>query len=180
MKSLKPGSNLIKSGILYFVAIVFFLSIGLHPAFAQEKPITNTTDLSEMDWSDDSQEKSGETELSNMDWSDDPKEKTNDSSDLSNMSWQDDDDGTKSSVEEDKAKAVAKELAEEEIAKMESRTHFYGFVLFIGYILGAVLTGYFTRNRKLAVSYPPELLILLHTVWPVEWLFMIFAGKKVR
>ena len=55
-----------------------------------------------------------------------------------------------------------------------------GFLFFSFYILGGILTAYYTRDRKLAVHYPPELLILLHTFWPVEWLFMIFAGKKVR
>lgn len=176
---------------LIFTATIYSISIA--PALVADNAVAvDTTDLSQMDWSDEPAEK--ETDLSQMDWSDEPTV----GSDLSKESWADDPgqgeeqngalsevswedaEGENSGMEDDDSFMRISEEEEKALAGKERRIHIYGFILFIGYILGGILTAYFTRNRKVAVDYPPELLIILHTLWPVEWLFLIFAGKKVR
>ena len=116
-------------------------------------------------------------DLSNMDWSDEPETPAGD--DFSESSWEDEEED-QATLDEDDSFMTMTKAEEDALEGQEKRIHIYGFLLFIGYILGALFTGYFTRNRKLAVDYPPELLIILHTLWPLEWVFMLFAGQKVR
>lgn len=144
---------------------------------AVDNKATQSTDLSDMDWSDEAAPK--ETDLTNQSWDDETSVENKKTGDLSGNSWEDEEGENTGPDNDDSFMKMSKE--EEAAAESrKARIHFFGFFLFIGYILGAILTGYFTRNRKLAVDYPPELLIVLHTFWPLEWLFMIFAGKKVR
>lgn len=174
--------------VILFGAIALMVSV---PAFSQDN-ITKDTDLSQMDWSDGEEKNE---DLSKMDWSDGPDENVDLSKeswedepadkqggaggDLSEMSWEDEEgEGSQDQTQQTMKEMTAQE--EKALDDQERKTHIYGFLMFIGYILGALLTGFYTRNRKLAVEYPPELLMVLHTVWPIEWLFLIFAGKKVR
>lgn len=132
-------------------------------------------DFSQENWADDPKEVG--QDLSNMSWEDDPSETTG--NDLSGMSWEDE---AGENVMEGAAEVfdTVSEFDEKAEALMERNTHIFGFFLFAGYILGGLLTAYFFRNRKLGVDFPPELLIVLHSVWPLQWLFIFFAGKKVR
>ncbi|MCG8333352.1 MAG: hypothetical protein MJE63_02480 [Proteobacteria bacterium] len=155
-----------------FLSLFCFLTVST-PVAADQKT-EDTTDLSQMDWSDDPEEE----DLSQESWADEEGESES-SGELSDMSWEDEE----GEYEDTEAVKTGQGMSQEEELALdirERRIHVTGFLLFVGYIIGAVLTGYFTRNRKLAVDYPPELLILLHTVWPIEWVFMLFAGKKVR
>lgn len=153
------------------IVLSLLLVLGLSNCFlvsqvlGQEQAITSTTDLS------------------NVDWSDEPTEETKKTEDYSNMSWEDeagDEEAKEDSEEASKALMAVTEEEEKALEDRERRIHILGFILFVGYLVGGTLTAYFTRNRKLAIDYPPELLILLHTVWPLEWVFLTFAGKKVR
>lgn len=164
--------------LIVFFSISFFLITPL--SIAQDTKVTDSTDLSQMDWSDEPEEESvSDTDLSQMTWDDEPEEEEGATENLSEMSWEDEEGETDEMDEEETFEPLT---LEDEAAResRERRTHVFGFLLFIGYILCGVLTAFFTRNRKLAVDYPPELLMLLHTFWPIEWIFMIFAGKKVR
>lgn len=190
---MKRLQRLLRGPGYLFLLLVFlgcFLITSPVRAQSADEPITDTTDLSQMDWSDEPEDTAQEesapitdsTDLSNMDWSDTPEDAAGSNQmteDFSDMSWEDD--------ETDKPAAegfdLSREMTKSEVAELagqERRVHIYGFFTFIGYIIGGILTAFFTRNRKLAIDYPPELLIVLHTFWPVEWLFILFAGKKVR
>ncbi len=174
MKLLIFRLNTAKNLFVLFTVLGFccFLTFSI-PVTADQKT-EDTTDLSHMDWSDDQEEE----DLSRESWAD---EETSSESggEYSEMSWEDEEGEFEGidAFEDDPEMIQAEELA---LDIKERRIHIFGFLLFVGYILGGLLTGYFTRNRKLAVDYPPELLILLHTVWPIQWIFMLFAGKKVR
>jgi hypothetical protein len=135
------------------------------PLMGEGSKATDEIDLSKMDWSDDAAEE--------------PAAEGETNGDLSGMSWEDEEGEHEPQPGESVYRGLTAE-EEEALENEERKTQYFGFVVFMGYILGGLLTGYFTRNRKLAVDYPPELLILLHTLWPIEWLFMLFAGKKVR
>ena len=98
---------------------------------------------------------------------------------LSTTSWEDEE----SDPKEDAENAAADQKREDEyrvIEKQERGVQIAGFFIFCMYLLGKFLTAYFTRNRKLAVNYSPELLILLHRLWPLQWLLLPFFGQKVR
>lgn len=157
--------------LLAGLTICIVVGIASPSLWAQTKTAYDTTDLSKMDWSDTPAETSGTTQ-------DAAKTKKADD-DFSGMNWADE--GVDSAAKlEAETQASEREVEDAFLAKKERTIHLWGFLMFIGYIGGCILTGYFTRNRKLAVHYPPELLIVLHAVWPVELIFLLFAGKKVR
>ncbi len=151
----------------------------------QLEQITSDSNLSNTNWDDDTEEKSTgkDSALSAVNW--DEKEDMEETSpsekekgDFSGESWEDE-----GSENESDAADGLQALNQSDIDKLDSQerqVHIYGFILFIGYILGGILTAFVTRNRKIAVSYPPELLILLHTFWPLELLLIPFGGKPVR
>lgn len=177
MKPMLQIPNVLKGLLLIIVLGLCCLFITV-PAMAADNKSTDEIDFSKVDFSDD--ESTEKIDFSKQSWEDEPAEEGNAETDLSKMSWEDEP-GENDTQRKSKNGYQAMSAEEEEALDIKERKiHYAGFVLFIGYILGGVLTGYYSRNRKLAVDYPPELLILLHTVWPVEWLFLLFAGKKVR
>ena len=113
--------------------------------------------------------------LSQIDWDEEETSEENGEEGLAGMNWDDDEATAEEASEEE---AYNRDIKAEEA--LEKMILIKGFLFFIFYILGGILTAYFTRDRKLSVSYPPELLILLHTFWPVELVCLTFAGKKVR
>lgn len=149
--------------------------------FAQEsQEQTVSEDLSNMNW-DEPEEQSGEqidTEnLGSMDW-DDSSDSGNESGELSGINWDEGADTMEEpeeSAEEEEARYKAEADAEERQAMI---THLLGFLLCVLYLVGLVGTAYFTRQRKIAVESPPELMILLHTFWPIEWLLVPLMAKS--
>jgi hypothetical protein len=151
----------------------------------QSGQITSDSDLSNTNWDDDTEEKSTgkDSALSAVNWDEEgdmeePSPDEKEKGDFSGESWEDEGDENES----DAADGL-QALNQSDIDKLDSeerQVHIYGFLLFIGYIFGGILTAFVTRNRKIAVSYPPELLILLHTFWPLELLLIPFGGKPVR
>ncbi|MBU2647619.1 hypothetical protein KKI24_23125 [bacterium] len=163
------------------------------PARVEGAPVTipagKGDDLSTVNWDDAtdetpaSQEKTGDSDLSKENWEDEKSSKDvtekEAASDLSKESWEDEGSAKNVPEKEDGLQM----MKQEEIDKLDSRErliHLSGFALFIGYILGGVLTAFATRNRKLAVSLPPELLILLHTFWPLELILLPFMRARIR
>ena len=100
--------------------------------------------------------------------------------DLSTVSWEDDT-STRGRAKRELS-GMDKTKQRDEIKRLEERerwTTIWGFFFFLLYTLGGVLTAYLTRDKKVAVLYPPELLILLHTFWPLEWLLLpLFELRK--
>ena len=169
-----------KSTLFYSMLIIFLLlfSVAISQTIAQESGAKSTTDLS------NNQSPQKDEDLSAVNW-DDAEEDTAETKDdtgnddLSNASWEDED----SSEADTEESGGLQSYNKDEIQKLESKErliHITGFMLFFGYIMGGILTAFITRNRKIAVIYPPELLILLHTVWPLELLMLPLLGKPVR
>ncbi len=170
--------------ILFCLAVV--LSTG-NTVSAAEKDVSATSDLSKMNW--DEEESSEESQskengaLSTVNWdeeedTEDEPEAGKEGSNLTAVGWEDEDTG-----DDNESTEGLQTLKQEDIDKLESRErliHISGFLLFIGYIIGGILTAFITRNRKIALAYPPELLILLHTVWPLELFLLPFFGKTNR
>jgi len=127
-------------------------------ATVQPAKIEGVSDLSSVNW--DEEERTGAGNLTNQDWDEEESNKT---------------DG--------KAEEGLQTLNQEEIRALDSKErliHISGFFLFVGYILGGILTAFLTRNRLIASRSPPELLILLHTFWPIELVLLLFWRKPVR
>jgi|APSaa5957512622_1039677.scaffolds.fasta_scaffold68066_2 hypothetical protein len=125
------------------------------------------TDLSSVNWDTEEEEDSKEKEADKVE------------NNLSTTSWEDEE----TDSEQDAKNAAADQKQKEEfvvIEKQERIVQIAGFGVFCIYLFGMFLTAYFTRNRKLAVNYSPELLILLHAFWPLQWLLLPFFGQKVR
>ena len=118
-----------------------------------------------------------EENISDINWDEGEEDSGTQSEDLSETNWDEglDDDTT----EEEQAAIAVRSEDRKVIEARELTVHLWGFLMFVGYLLGLVYTAYFTRNRKIAVHYAPELLIILHLLWPLEWISMVFAGKKV-
>jgi len=154
--------------MLIIVLLLFSAAISLNASIsvAQQSDSQASSDLSEVDW--DSEEEPTEG-----------TDATTGDNELSNTSWEDED----SSEDDTDESGGLQSFNQEQIDKLDSEErliHISGFLLFFGYIVGGILTAFITRNRKIAVIYPPELLILLHTVWPLELMLLLFLGKTVR
>jgi len=123
------------------------------------------------------------TDLSTVNWDTEEEEDTKDAdkveNNLSTTSWEDEETDPEKEAEN---KAADQKQEDEflEIEKQERIAQIAGFGVFCVYLFGMILTAYFTRNRRLAVNYSPELLILLHAFWPLQWLLLPFFGQKVR
>ncbi len=138
---------------LVFAAILFF-SAGLRKdcvLYAQKTELAQKPDFSQTNWDDESEE-GGENEasLSGVNWDDESEEENSGTNDF------------------------------RDIEAKEKKMQVIGFFIFIFYVIGGAYTAYLTRNRKIAVQTPPEILILMHTLWPLELLLLPFFGKKMR
>jgi|GEM_PF-5521075 len=132
-------------------------------AYAQDK------DLSQIDWDDNQTVETKEQDLANVDWDEDSQPADDDAM----GDWDDGD-------EEDDDDAFTEELMKEMEAK-EAATkviHFQGVLLFFFYLLGGGFTAYWSRNRAVTYKMAPELLILLHTFWPIELLLLVMKPGK--
>ncbi len=150
---------------MLIMALLLF-SVASSQTAAQEPGAKSSSDLSEVNWDEAEEEPAEQKDTAGDD-------------ELSNASWEDDD----SSETDAEESGGLQSFNQEQIEKLESEErliHLSGFLLFFGYIVGGILTAFITRNRKIAVHYPPELLILLHTVWPLELMLLPFLGKRVR
>ncbi|MBT4638080.1 MAG: hypothetical protein HOK67_26375 [Deltaproteobacteria bacterium] len=172
--------------MLIIAVLLFSTAISQTPtkAVAQQSGSKSTSDLSDVNWDDEeetgnqSSKKSGDFSTANSDSTADETMKAADGG-LSNESWEDED---SSETDTDESGGL-QTLNQKDLEALESRErmiHITGFLLFVGYIMGGILTAFITRNRKIAVAYPPELLILLHTFWPLELILLPFLGKTVR
>lgn len=164
------------------ILVLCFISTVVMAQAAQsgsEQKVTDDTDLSGINWDEEeTTEEINTDDLSNMSWEDEPALKGSQTTDFSETDWGAGEESETSAEDDDFFKNVIKNRAA--IEKREMVTHIWGFLLFVFYLTGGIFTAYFTRDRKLSVHYAPELLILLHTFWPLEWLCLLFAGKKVR
>lgn len=169
-----------KTGILcfrlFFAALLLSASVGLAIASTTVQPskTADASDLSNVSWDDE-----GNTDSDSTAKDEDLTTDKNSAGNLINQNWDDEESSDTFTEMEDSLQTMNKE----DIKALDSKErliHISGFILFIGYILGGILTAFITRNRKIAVAYPPELLILLHTVWPLELLLVPFGGKPVR
>ena len=148
------------------VIIILAIFLTFQPSISQAADTTEKkTDLSTVNWdTEEEEDKKADDKVENN---------------LSTTSWEDEEtDATK-----DAENAAADQKREDEfvvIEKQERIVQIAGFGTFCVYLFGMFLTAYFTRNRKLAVNYSPELLIVLHAFWPVQWLLLPFFGRKVR
>jgi hypothetical protein len=161
-KSIHGGSMLIIMLLLFSAAISLNASI----AVAQQSESKSSSDLSGVNWD------SEEEPIEGMDTTVDDEE-------LSSASWEDED-SSEGDAEESGGLQSFNQAQIDKLDSEERLIHISGFLLFFGYIVGGILTAFITRNRKIAVYYPPELLILLHTVWPLELMLLPFLGKPVR
>lgn len=180
MKS-SPFKRYRQSILLIIILLTAAVLITTGSLYAARSDSAASTDLSQMNW--DTEEDTAKTDesLSDVNWDEegDDAEAEIDGDNLAAESWEDEDTGEESIAEEDELQV----LNEEDLEKLESQErfiHISGFVLFIGYILGGILTAFFTRNRQIATTIPPELLILLHSVWPLELLLTPLFGKVSR
>jgi len=171
--------------ILVVLLVAGFMGLGwVSSTFAVASPSPNIdeSDLSQENWDeetavDDQEAGDGMTEAE-----DDQTAAADDGAEDSAIaeSWEDEE------AEEDEDGLSAQEVAAAELkqqrltllADQERFLHLWGFTLFAVYLVGGVLTAYFTRHHRLIRRFPPELLILLHTFWPLELLLLPFGRRK--
>ena len=123
------------------------------------------------------EQSAAEENLSGIDW-DEEEATAEGSEDPATMDWGEADEP--GITEEEERIAAQKVEDRKALEKREFKIHVWGFFLFAFYLIGIAYTAYFTRNRKIAVHYAPELLIILHMLWPLQWLSLLFAGQKVK
>ncbi len=145
-------------GVSLFLIAFIALNTIASEQVVEKTTASNPNDLSETNWDEGEEKETGV--------------------DTDEGGWQEEDTAEQTTVEKDTA---ARHLIDLKKTKArEKTTHISGFFFFIFYIMGGLLTAYFTRNRKIAVHFPPELLILLHSVWPLEILLLPLFGRKIR
>ncbi len=171
--------------IAFFLVLVSFTSAG----FAQTADTTTegATDFSNTNWEDDStetpQDASG-TGLEGINWDEEESPQT-DATNLEGVNWDEentsegaagigwDEEGTSDTSEE--ATEVDPYAAEDAAAL---RTHLMGGSLFFAYLIGVFGTAFLLRKSAMAYSLAPEFLIILHAVWPLEWIASLFFRNR--
>ena len=162
------------------VSVVYGIGSVYSVVSAQEQS-AGEENLSGINW--DEEEAASQTggtkeeNLSGINW-DEEEATAEDSEDPATMDWGEADEP--GITEEEERIAAQKAEDRKALEKREFRIHVWGFFLFAFYLIGIAYTAYFTRNRKIAVHYAPELLIILHMLWPLQWLSLLFAGQKVK
>jgi len=178
--------HLLHFGPILLTAVLLYSATAImtnRVATAAEKGDTASTDLSNTNWDEEESEgddsDAKEDNLSTVNWNeDDDTEEEFDGENLASEGWEDED--TEENTDDSEGLQVLKQEDIDKLESQERRIHFFGFVLFVGYILGGILTAFITRNRKIATGIPPELLILLHSVWPLELLLMPVFDRAAR
>ena len=162
-------SYIMKKRLITILSVLLFLGFGASVTLISPA----------MGIAQDTQGEVSSENLSNMNWDEEEEQNTDEvnNSDLGSMDW--DEGGETEQEDEQSEEALQAELAAEE--RSELITHCFGFLFFVIYLGGLIGTAYFTRDKKIAVEYPPELLILLHAFWPIEWLLvpLLVKSKKV-
>ncbi|MBF0280731.1 MAG: hypothetical protein HQM13_23265 [SAR324 cluster bacterium] len=140
-------------------------------------------DLQNTDWDAEEPEKPKEElspiDLQNTDWDAEEPKKTGEEAapvNLQNTDW--DEDSPKDAPGQQMkppARAGVVELNDGEI----SLIHWSGGFLFVIYLFGGFLTAYFLRNAGISKRCPPDVLILLHIFWPLEWILSPFFRNPV-
>ena len=147
--------------------------------------------LSEINWDEEKTEEAESTsvgDLQNINWDEeDPedsaigdaasgKQSGTSTSNLQSINW-DDEDGDEQPadfIQPPESREAGEELSEGQIMLI----HWSGGILFLLYISGSLGSGYFLRNSTLSSRFPPDILIILHTLWPLEWAILPFFKKR--
>ena len=148
---------------------------------SENETSAESTDLSNVDWDaepEESSEGADSEDLSNIDWDAEPEEAGD--GDLSNTDW---DAVPEEGLEESEVSpgisidyGTSVEVEEERFSP--AQIHFYGVLALFGYLAGMFFTVYLSSKLRLYRIVPHELLILLHSVWPLELLVMLFLRDK--
>ncbi len=201
---MKPGKVLVALfalSLVLSVGVVLNNNRNLHAQTPEKKA---EVDFSKIDWDEEETKKedakTSPIDLQNTNWDEEETKKEdakNSPIDLQNTNWDEeesnqpagatsevnlqntnwDEDSTEETASDDAfappIRKVSAELTEGELAFI----HWTGGFLFLLYLSGSFLTGYFLRHTKLATKCPPEVLILLHIFWPLEWILFPFFKK---
>lgn len=181
--------------VLFFLSLIvslatsFFSDRGTYAQTSAQPSDEATNILQNTDWDaeepEESQEEAAPIDLQNTDWDAEESEtpKKDDSPlNLQNTDW-DAEESEEEATEEDKTEQTffappprteERALTEGEIAFI----HWTGGFFFLFYLSGGFLTGYFLRNAGIATKCPPDVLILLHVFWPIEWLLAPLFKKS--
>ena len=146
-------------------------------AQTQEAPALDTSpaNLQNIDWDEETPLDTSPANLQNINWDEETAENSEDASPptrgnaLQNIDWDAEESTTTTS-----APAVLATVDEATVEQQILRTHWQGSVLFLVYTFGAFLTAYLLRNSGVASRFPPDLLMLLHVLWPLEWMLVLF------
>ncbi|MCP4298818.1 MAG: hypothetical protein GY786_24825 [Proteobacteria bacterium] len=158
--------------IRFFTLLFLLILFGVHSSFGQEKPAEKAQPLSGVNWDDEVSNPVEKTEsLSGVDWDEEEESETDklQKTGPGETNW-DDEESEESEFPEET------ELPQNVPAKTLF-SHWQGGLLFLFYLSGCFVTAYFTRNRAISLKTPPELLIILHTFWPLELLLTPFFKK---
>ncbi len=144
-------------------------------------------ELKDINWDAEENEDTGSTsvgDLQNINWDqEDPIEDTTPGTPgetstpgLQNINWDDEGSDEKPGdfIQPPQTREGREELSEGRIMFI----HWSGAILFLLYITGSLGSGYFLRNSTLSTRFPPDLLIILHTFWPLEWVMLLFFRRK--
>ncbi len=158
-----------KSSVLVFLAITWFLVMSHIEVIAQtlettDDPASTEVNFSEVDWDEEETEETTPVDskgtLSGINWDEEVEEETVET--------------------EENSQTEHVSIKQNSVPQPSDNTmiHWQGVLLFITYILGGGLTAYFSRNKGIALKFPPEVIILLHTFWPLELLLLPFFKKS--
>ena len=187
---------------LVFLFCLFLYGENVLPQTKSSQPLTENqstgsgekhvdVELSEMDWDAEENEDSGTSpasDLQNINWDqEDPEEAAvedatpgtldeTSTSDLQSINWDDEGSADESAdfIQPPPSREAREELSEGRILFI----HWSGAILFLLYVSGSLGSGYFLRNSTLSARFPPDILIVLHTFWPLEWAMLPFFRQK--
>lgn len=137
----------------------------------EEEQTEETQDFSNMNW-DKEEPEAGitEQELGAMNWDEEETDENSSENGLDTVDW--DEEASANNNEPWKQEEHPTQKVADEQISSPFQIHLTGSLIFIFYVMGGILTAFATRKSKFIQDTLPEWIIILHTIWPLEWILV--------
>lgn len=145
----------------------------------EEEPPEESQDLSKMNW-DQEEPETGltEQELGSMNWDEEETDENATENGLDTVNW-DDETSANNNEPWKQEESPTTEVNDAQISS-PFQIHLTGSLVFIFYVIGGILTAFATRKSKFIQDTLPEWIMILHTIWPLEWILVSLAPSMKK
>lgn len=174
---------------LVLSCLVFFLTIFSDPIYSQ---IPSSEELQQMNWDEENTDELSEEKLSEINWDAEDSSEITPEEKLSDVNWDDEDTLDQQEEESEGASQSAIKAFDATVVNKRDtiqvpvnnqtpfQVHMFGSLAFFLYLAGGLITAYGTRNSHLVKKIQPEWIVILHSLWPLEWVLWAIIDMKKK